>query len=75
MAISVPFGPGVFQVCVNVSILEDETVENDEDFTLNLTSDDSVVLIGTGSAAVTILEDNDSMFCTHKTYHRDSQLV
>ncbi len=60
---AVVFAPGVSQVCVNVSILEDEAVEYDESFTLSLTSADPAVVIGSiGTTEVTILEDDDSRF-------------
>ncbi len=53
-------------MCVNMTILDDEIVENNETFILNLTSSDPAVLIGnTGSSKVTILEDDDSTFLSH----------
>ncbi len=63
---SVIFSSGVFQVCVNLTILDDEIVENNETFILTLTSSDPAVLTGnTGSTEVTILEDDDSTFLSH----------
>ncbi len=63
---TVSFSPGVFQVCVNLTILDDEIVENNETFILNLTLSDPAVLIGNnGSTEVTILEDDDSAFLSY----------
>ena len=47
------------QVCVNISILEDANVENDETFTITLTTSDQAVLIGKDTAEITIVEDDD----------------
>ncbi len=49
-------------MCVNLTILEDEIVENNETFILTLTSAEQAILIGNRSTEVTILEDDDSMF-------------
>ena len=46
-------------VCTNISIVEDEVVEDDETFAVLINSSDSSVMIGRNSAVVTIL-DNDS---------------
>ncbi len=58
--LAVVFSPGVYQVCVNVSILEDDNVENDETFSIKLTSSDQAVVTDVDNAMVTIVEDNDS---------------
>ncbi len=57
------FSSGASQVCVTMTILDDEIVENNETFILTLTSTEQAILIGnTGSTSITIHEDNDSMF-------------
>ncbi len=47
-------------MCVNGSILEDVNVENNETFTIKLTSSDQAVVIGIDNAVVYIWEDDDS---------------
>ncbi len=49
-------------MCVNLTILDEDIVENNEIFILTLTSDEQVVLSGnTGSTEITIRDDDDSM--------------
>ena len=54
-----PFETGVEEVCMDVEIIDDDLVENDESFTVVLTStdglDDRIILV---KGFVTI-EDND----------------
>ncbi len=51
------FAPGVTSQQVVVTILDDETVEGDESFTVNL-SGATIATIGDGSATVTITDDD-----------------
>ena len=53
--------------CVNVNITDDTVVEDDEPFSVHLSSTDSAVNIAVADATVTINQDNDSMF-VHSFY-------
>lgn len=44
--------------CVNVTIVDDSLVENNEEFSLTLTTSDSAVSLTSSEATVTII-DND----------------
>lgn len=56
--------------CVNISIVEDVRVERDENFTVQIDSSDSSVMLDRNTAQVTIL-DNDGTFCVcNKSVYR-----
>lgn len=46
--------------CITISVVEDEIVENDETFSIALSSSDSTVTFNSTQATVTILDDEDS---------------
>ena len=60
----VTFAPGVTEQIVNVSVVNDDTVENSETFTATLTAaPGSIVTIGAGgTATATITDDSKSSF-------------
>lgn len=49
-------------ICVNITVLNDNALEGNETFGVNLTAMDSNVIIGTAATAITII-DNDSWYC------------
>ena len=50
--------------CINITILDDNFIEEDENFTISLTSSDARALIRRDVTLVTIL-DNDGNFLNH----------
>ena len=56
------FVVGTNQTCSTVSIVDDSTVEDTEDFSVILISDDSKVNITTPSEASVIILDNDGRY-------------
>ena len=48
----------------SVTILDDSSVENDEDFTVSINSMDPGVMLGISTAWVTIIEDNNDSMLT-----------
>ena len=45
-------------ICVNITILDDSILEENETFTMTLTTADSDVIIGTTMAAIIIIDDD-----------------
>lgn len=62
MLTSLRFSSSVSQQCINVSITDDAELENDEMFSVNISTSDTAVSLNPASALVTI-SDNDGM-CT-----------
>ena len=56
------FSPGVDRVCFDVSIIDDNRYELNEDFFVNLTTSDPQVDINPMTAVVTILDDESKYF-------------
>ena len=57
----VTFAPGVTEQIVNVSVVNDDTVENSETFTATLTAaPGSIATIGAGGTATATITDDDS---------------
>ena len=56
------FSPGVDRVCFNVSIINDNRYELNEDFFVNLTTTDPQVDISPITAVVTIMDDDSKWF-------------
>lgn len=46
--------------CVNVSIVDDEAIEDDEMFSITISSTGAVQALGNTTANITILQDSDS---------------
>ena len=44
--------------CVNISIVSDSTLENNESFLANLTTDDSAIILSPSMATIDILNDD-----------------
>ena len=44
--------------CVNISIVGDGTLENNESFLANLTTDDSAIILSPSMATIDILNDD-----------------
>ena len=55
---TVIFGPGETTADVNITIVDDNIMEGTEMFSATLTTADSNVMIGDGTATVTILDDD-----------------
>lgn len=62
MLTSLRFSSSVSQQCINVSITDDAELENDEVFSVNVSTSDTAVSLNPASAMVTI-SDNDGV-CT-----------
>ena len=58
------FSASVTRICRNVSSVEDDILEEDEDFTLTLTTTDGSVNLNPDEANVTIIDD-DGMLIAH----------
>lgn len=58
----VVFGPDDTQLCVNVTILEDEAVESVESFSITARTADPDITFLFGVALINIEDDNDSTF-------------
>ena len=50
--------PGTAMSCVNVTIIDEDIVENDETFDIMLSSSDPRVTLGTNQATATITNDD-----------------
>ena len=61
---TVELSSAITRQCVNITILEDDNVENDELFSVNIATSDPAV-IDISFTNVTILEDDDSMYDVH----------
>ena len=56
-------------VCVNISIMDDSTLESDEVFTVRLTSSDVDVVIGSIQEANVTISDNDGKMIINLLYN------
>ena len=56
------FGPGVSRSCVNMTIVNDDILEGEEDFFLTLTTTDSDVLLIPNEAQVVIADDDSTFY-------------
>ena len=61
---TVIFGPGVTRATYPVPIVDDSNMEDTETFTASLSTTESNVDIGDGTATVTILDDDSELFTT-----------
>ena len=52
------FSPGMTRQCFNVSIINDESFENVEEFFVNLTTTDPLVLLSPVFTTVAIMDDD-----------------
>ena len=54
------FNGSTSRQCAEVTIINDSAVENSEDFTISISSDDNAVQFGVSVATIVILDDGDS---------------
>ena len=54
---------GTHVQCVNISIVGDSTLENNESFLANLTTDDPAIILRPSMAAIDILNDDSKDAC------------
>ena len=55
------FSASVNRICINVSSVQDDILEEDEDFTLTLTTTDGSVDLNPDEATVTIIDDDRTL--------------
>ncbi len=55
-------------VCVNVSVFLDQTIENEEDFLVAITSSDPGASIGQDTSVVVILDSSGTFILIHIVY-------
>ena len=65
-AVDFTFGPGVSRLCVEVTIEDDDILEDEEDFFATLTTTDPDVILNPDEARVVITEDpmDSKSYCT-----------
>ncbi len=62
---TVVLNESVSQVYITLTILQDSNVEDDEDFTVNLSSSDQAVQFSDDTTLVSIVGDEDSEYQAH----------
>ena len=63
--VMVTFTPGQTTASVSILIVDDSDIESTEMFSATLTTTESNVMIGDGTATVTILDDEGESLCDH----------